>query len=261
MPDAASVKVYSQAPIAALRALVRRFLVVEFPAELSDWHLPETGLTAAFRFRGECIVNGRPMRSPAVLSGLTDRLRTHQHSRDNAQLVIHFTPAGGAALTRQPLDELWNRSEDLGDVLGHSAPVARLVDRLAHAANHARRVAMAEEFLLSCLVRSDPDPLVHAAVRWIQQTPGPVRMGKLVEHIGLSQSALERRFRRQVGTSPKRFALLHRLTEAARLCRSGISLAAAAHATGYYDQSHFTHAFRRVTGKSPAVYFAQTTPV
>lgn len=254
-----NVNVLTRAPSPALHATIRRFLIVEFSEARDDSHLPEPGLIAAFRFRGECLVNDRAMPSPAILSGLTGHVRRHRHGRANAQLVVHFTPTGAAAFTRLALDELWNGSAGLGDVLGRPARVTDFLDQLASACDHAERFRLADRFFRARLGTAEPDPLVEAAVRWIEQAPPPARIAQLVRHIGLSQSALERRFRQRVGTSPKRFAFLLRLNQAAQLCQRDVSLTTVAHTAGYYDQAHFNHEFRRVTGLAPGAYFAQTT--
>jgi AraC-like DNA-binding protein len=77
--------------------------------------------------------------------------------------------------------------------------------------------------------------------------------------MGLSQSALERRFRREVGASPKKCAALVRLRHVVRLRRAGVSLTDIAHAAGYADQPHFIKDFKRFTGQAPESFFATAT--
>jgi AraC-like DNA-binding protein len=55
--------------------------------------------------------------------------------------------------------------------------------------------------------------------------------------------------------SPKKFAGLARLGKAVHLRAAGANSAAAAHAAGYYDQSHFLRDFRRATGSTPDAFF------
>jgi AraC-like DNA-binding protein len=186
---------------------------------------------------------------------MCDQLRHHAHSKDNAVVVAAFTPTGAAAFFRHPLDELTNATVALDELIGKAPAIARLGEQLAEAPNHLRRVQRVENFLLAHLRDSQPDPLVAAAVNWIERAPPGARIEKLVRYIGLSQSALERRFRRTVGTSPKRFASLVRLGNIKRLHTAGTSFTAIAHAAGYFDQSHFIHDFRRVTGSAPEAYF------
>lgn len=104
-----------------------------------------------------------------------------------------------------------------------------------------------------------PDPLVAAAVEWLRRGTGPKRIADLTRYIGMSQSGLERRFQRVVGTSPKKVHSILRLQRAARFLAKGSNLTTAAHAAGYFDQSHFIHDFRRATGTSPHAFFRHTT--
>lgn len=251
------MKVHSSKPSPSLQAVVRRFLIVESSEARDDWHLPELGLTAAFRLSGECLLAGRRLSSRAILSGLTDHVRQHHHSHDNTMLIVHFTPLGASAITREALDALWNNNTDLGDVLGGSSQISEILERLVCAANHAQRIQILERFLTARLAAHEPDPLVQAAIDWIEHASPAARVSDLVRHIGLSQSALDRRFRRQVGAAPKRFLSLLRLNRAAQLIRSGKSLTAAAHTAGYYDQAHFNHEFSRATGVAPTDYFSR----
>jgi len=106
---------------------------------------------------------------------------------------------------------------------------------------------------------AQPDPLVAAAVELIEQTQAMIRIEELTRRIGLSQSALERRFRRLVGASPRRFASLVRLQNVVRLHEAGTDLTTIAHAAGYYDQPHLIKDFKRFTGLAPGAFFAGAT--
>ncbi|MBI2517035.1 MAG: helix-turn-helix domain-containing protein [Opitutae bacterium] len=256
MPPREATKVFAQLPCAALRPFVRRFLVVEHTGPRADSHLPGTGLVAAFQIRGQCRLGTGEDAPSAAVTGLFDQVRHHAHSRGNTVVLTAFTSTGAAVFLRHSLDELANTTAPLGKFIGDAASLAHLNEQLAEAPNHARRVRRLEDFLLTRIDPARADPLVRAAVAWIERAPPSARIGELVRYIGLSQSALERRFRRIVGATPKRFASLVRLQRIQRLRSAGGSLTTLAHAAGYFDQAHFTHDFRRMTGVAPEAYFA-----
>jgi hypothetical protein len=56
VPKLDDVRVTVETPREALRPYVKRLLVVEASAAHRDAHLPDTGLVAAFRFRGHCLL-------------------------------------------------------------------------------------------------------------------------------------------------------------------------------------------------------------
>jgi len=64
-----------------------------------------------------------------------------------------------------------------------------------------------------------------------------------------------RLFRRTVGVPPHQFVLQLRVQRAINLLKAGtVSLAQIAVECGFHDQPHFTRAFRRVTGSTPAAH-------
>lgn len=252
------MRIYEQAPCPALRPFVRRFMVVEFPGRHRDVHLPDTGPVAAFSLCGECVIDGGQRAPRAAFTGVRDTLRAHEHRFRHTVLLATFTPAGASAVLPSSLEAFAGITTDLAETFAASGELDRLHDRLGRAPNHARRISLVEEFLLARLRAPHPDPLVAAAIAWLEQGPFPRRIGDLTRHIGLSQSALERRFRRTVGLSPKRFASIVRLQRAAHLCSAGSDFTAVAHTAGYYDQSHFIHDFQRATGRTPEAFFGKS---
>jgi AraC-like DNA-binding protein len=252
-----TAQVIEQAPRPALRPFIQRFLVVEFPAFHRDTHLPDTSPVAAFSFRGGCRIDGGRWAPLAAFTGLRETLRAHEHCHEHAVLLATFTPVGAAAFLRPSLEEFSGTTTDLAGVLGRPGELARLHEQLAEAQNHGRRLELLEDFLLARVRVSAPDPLVAAAVTWFEQGTGAKRIDDLTRYIGLSQSALERRFRKVVGLSPKKFASLVRLRHAVRLRTTGADLTAVAHGAGYFDQSHFINDFRRATGSAPDAFFRQ----
>ena len=244
-------------PRHALRPLVARFLVVESVQSRGDVHLPGTGCVAAFHFRGGCRLDDGALAPRSGLTGLWDRARTHVHSQNSGAIIVSFTATGTSALLRQPLGELANATVDLDDVLGGGAGLSRLHEAMGSAQSHEQRIELVEDFLLAQARPTRPDPEVALAVALIEQSHAAIRVEEVARRVGLSQSALERRFRRLVGASPRKFASIVRLQNVVRLHESGADFTSIAHDAGYYDQAHFNHDFKRFTGVAPRAFFAQ----
>ena len=80
-------------------------------------------------------------------------------------------------------------------------------------------------------------------------------IGRLADEVGLSPLYLAKAFRRAFGEAPHRYLLLRRIERAKELLRStDQQLAETAIACGFADQSHFSHAFKRLVGVTPATY-------
>lgn len=249
---------YKQLPSLELRPFIERFAVMEFVTPLRDSHLPHTGAVAAFSFRGECVIDDSFIAPGAAFTGLYETLRRHEHRNNHAVLLVHFTSIGAAAFSRIPLRTVSAGTTSLENLGIDADALNTLQHRVNTAPSHASRVALVEAFFLAHLRVSAPDPLVAAALQWLKKQPGQSRIRDLTQHIGLSQSALERRFHNSVGISPKKFAMLVRLQRAVRLKQNGIRTCTIAHEAGYFDHSHFINDFQRITGSTPEAYFNVT---
>ncbi len=97
----------------------------------------------------------------------------------------------------------------------------------------------------------------------IDGSMGTVTVDELRRALYVSERTLERRFRSEVGVSPKQAARIARFQAATRklLASPRVSLGRVAHECGYYDQAHFNREFRTLAGISPGQWRAQTPGV
>jgi AraC-like DNA-binding protein len=194
-----------------------------------------------------------------ALTGLRERVRAHEHGKNSAVLTVAFTAAGGAALLRRDVDDVFNATVALDDILGRTAKLNELLEQLAEARSHADRFHAVEKFLAARSAHTQLDTFVSAAISVLEGTRGKVRIDDLAQRFGVSQSTLERRFRRVAGASPKKFASIVRLRHVMSLRAMGADFTSIAHDAGYYDQSHFIRDFKRITGLAPEAYFQPAT--
>jgi AraC-like DNA-binding protein len=256
---AANANVLIQVPTPALLRFVKRFVIVEFPSDRKLILLPTTSFGAVFRFRGESAFDDRVKLPRAVISGLRDTVGIRIFIGGTAILLVMFTEIGASAFMRYPLDIFFNTTIPIEKVFDRSPELNVLDEQLVEAKDHVQRIQIVELFLLEHLLRTKLDPVASIAVARIEQEGATARIEEVARQMGLSQSALERRFRRNVGTSPKRFASILRLMDAIRLGARGHDFTSIAHSAGYSDQSHFTNDFKRVTGFAPSAFFQQTS--
>ena len=242
-------------PSAQLAPFVARYTVVESAYETTRALLPDLGLILGVRFAGAATLVegvGETRMPDASFAGFQARVRHMRTHANSGVVLVAFRPGGAAAFFRAPLHELYGTATELAALLGR-AEVARLAERIAGARDHAGRIAILEEMLLARL--GDGDPVVDRAVEAILGARGAVRVASLAARLAIAQDPLEKRFRRAVGASPKQLASLVRVRHAIALGQRGASWSQAAHAAGYFDQSHFNREFRAVTGAAPRTFF------
>jgi AraC-like DNA-binding protein len=168
--------------------------------------------------------------------------------RFRAGQLRHFVPASFAELQDRltPVGELWpGLTDDLGD-------------RLAGAGDLPERARLLARFLLGRL-REGADggqPLDHL-IDTLYYAPG-TRIEALAADAGWSRRHFDRRFLATYGIAPKHFARIVRLQHVARrlALRPANRLLDLALDAGYFDQAHFNHDLRALTGKTPSELLA-----
>jgi AraC-like DNA-binding protein len=75
--------------------------------------------------------------------------------------------------------------------------------------------------------------------------------------MNISSRELERRFKKNIGLSPKQIARIYHFQSVLQLKNKSGSSTELAHAAGYYDQSHFIREFRDIAGINPFSFFKE----
>jgi AraC-like DNA-binding protein len=255
------MKFQTYIPCDILRPYVKRFAVSQDEAARSYKVLPDTSMVAGFQYRGKLAYldkdhGGEVLLSSAGITGILDSYRIFKNSAGAGSVLVYFREAAAPAFFRLPADELFRESVPLEDLWTRSL-LLTLEERLAEAVDDGERVALVEAFLVSRMHASSPDALVTSAIALIYESSGVIPARQLAAQLYISQSRLEKRFRAAVGATPKKFASLVRLKSILENPRPAHSMTQLAYASGFYDQAHFTHQFKKFTGDTPERFFLQ----
>lgn len=104
------------------------------------------------------------------------------------------------------------------------------------------------------MVIDDPD--VVQAMRFIRDSAcSGVEVPRVAEEVGLSNSVLERRFRKHLGRTPKAEIMRVRIERAKTLLsQTDKTSGSIAHRSGFHSLAYFTNAFRQRVGMTPNAY-------
>lgn len=241
-----------------LRPYIRHFGISESTQEASYKILPGTEMVIGFQYKGRLsqIKDGDVM--PLATSGITglhDSFRIFKSSSDIGTILIYFKDGGAATFFRQPLHEIFRESISLENFMLRSELLI-LEEQLCEAGADAQRVNVLEDWLIERMRPSAQDPLVLQALALIHKNKGNIRIKELALQLHISQSPLEKRFRRMVGASPKKFASIVRFKHALRQYNRQGSLTELGYEAGFYDQAHFIKEFYHFTGETPEAFFS-----
>ena len=131
------------------------------------------------------------------------------------------------------------------DVLGYFLLV---ISHLIRAGNSQRDLSAPQE------------QYVRKAIAYMQANyTYDISVSEVASYVGIERSYLYKLFRNQVGQSPVQWLTNHRLEEGHKLLESSdFSVTDIAHSLGFFDVSHFSHAYRRKYGCTPTQYRKST---
>lgn len=164
--------------------------------------------------------------------------------------TIVFQPGGLFMLFALPGEVLTNDHFEGESALGRR--VGELARRLGDVTRFCDRIRIANEYF--CAMRPNAIAGMPEAAAAILSRSGCVRVSEMARSAGLGIRQFERRFRYEIGVSPKLYARIARFEAALRRKTAAPTMTWTdiAHALHYYDQMHMVHDFNRLSGDSPS---------
>ena len=244
-------------PCDILKPYVRTFIISDPLPERTYKVLPDTGVVIGFQYTGKLffLEDGKEMPLAASgVTGLRDRYRVFRNSSETGSVLVFFKEVGAAPFFRQPVHEIFMESISMENFMLRSELLI-FEEQLCAARTNPDRIKVVESFLIARMSPHTEDKLVTTALALIHQNKGNIRINQLAQQLNISQSPLEKRFRKVVGASPKKFASIVRLKQAIANYNPEGSFTGLGYEAGFYDQAHFIKEFRNFTGETPESFF------
>jgi hypothetical protein len=167
--------------------------------------------------------------------------------------AVRFYPYGFANFVSIPIKNLVNKETPI-DLLFEKDEAKELEQNIIHAKDTKERIEIVEVFLLKKLKEeSTIDYIVKTTIDALFLTKGNAPIKSIVKDDLSKRRHLERKFKQQIGISPKQLGKLIRLQSALKilLSQNAESLTNIAYESEYYDQAHFIKDFKEFTGTIP----------
>jgi AraC-like DNA-binding protein len=163
---------------------------------------------------------------------------------------VEFHPGGAAAFLPLPVDEVSDQAVGLDDLWKLEGRLLR--EQILEALTPQDKINAIESSLLRNLRGTSSAAMYHAVAMLNRGVPVAVSGSRL----GLLPKTFVRRFREQVGLTPKRFARVRRMQRIIRSLRTcdAVDWSLLAVDYGFSDQAHLIHDFRDLTGITPMAY-------
>jgi len=246
-------------PCDILKPYIKFFAVNEKKEEETYKVLPDTGIVIGFQYKGKLshLVNKNEIQlDSSGLTGLQDSYRIFKNSSDIGTVLVFFKENGAGTFFKYPLHELFRESISLDHIILRSELLI-VEEQICEAKTDLEKIKVVEQFLISRKKIAVTDAMVLAALTLIHKSKGNIRIKELMKQLHISQSPLEKRFRSQVGATPKKFASIVRFKHTVQHYNPKNSLTDLGYEGGYYDQAHFIKEFKNFTGDTPESFFAR----
>ncbi|MFT3910926.1 MAG: helix-turn-helix domain-containing protein [Ferruginibacter sp.] len=240
-------------PTDKLKPYIKYYVVTENDIESEYKVFPSSGLVIGFQYKGQLATikdNRENKLTSAGITGISDGYKIFKNSNYIGTVLVFFTEIGFTHFATHPANELFNLSISLDDIFNKSS-VAEVKEKLENATTDKQRIRIIEQFLLAQLKDIETDKLIIEAVKLIYQSKGTIRVKELNEKLFVSQSPFEKRFRKVVGTTAKKFSSIVRFNTVLNSLNETKSLTEICYENNFFDQAHFIKDFKQFTGDTP----------
>jgi AraC-like DNA-binding protein len=190
----------------------------------------------------------RPMQ---FIGGLHNKSYSIKPERKHSMLIsVNFKPNSARYFIPEKLQLFKNKLVSLDDVFKRSE-LGR-VGEMYGWPNTGMTIRLIEEFLSGIFIERS-DSRIDFVLDTIMINKGFVNMKDLAANACLSHSQFRRRFKEEIGMSPKEYSKIVRIKNVSEILsqKPNLKLTELAYEFGYYDQAHFIKDFKSVMGTSP----------
>jgi len=250
-------------PIEILGKYIKNYFVVETNNYVNylpiERVLPTGNATLVFHYgspsKFQTKNSNKYIESNLVICGQQTNYYDLSLSGKTGMVLIVFKPHGVKSFFNFSAIELLNKNLSLSDLIKNEA--LELEDKLFNSRNNKQRITHIENFLIKRLILNRDFERVEHAIKMIENSKGQIKTQNIAQEVCLGIKQFERIFSNHVGLNPKKFISIIRFQNVIQMKREfkELNMYQLAYDNGYYDQSHFNHDFKSLTGLTPRTFF------
>jgi len=215
------------------------------PERVEEKLYPDAGSSLTFEI-GNTHINARYFHH--------SRVSTHQWNASTKYISVRFRPGGARELLGLNIDDSQNIEIDLLDTgFPQHSSLQQLMDTLPRLST-SRQIQAVQSWLLTLSCRAQ-EPHYKWSTLLAHASANLIPPQQLALQSGFSRRTLERQLRKYLGFTPNQLHSFAQIRKARQhLIMTPDSLSDIALTCGYFDQAHFTNAFREQTLETPLQY-------
>ena len=193
--------------------------------------------------------------SKAWVSGIQTKPTVSKSKGKHEMLGVLFKFNGLKAFTRCDSKDLSNIQTDAYHVFGKS--LTNLLEEVHNASSSKQKIAIVEQYLLKNLQDLQyPTHLRSCLELFSLNKDKKITIRETCKLACITNKSLINAFHKYIGVSPSKYLQLQSINTAISLLSKNPnqSLTNLAYDLSFFDQAHFIHAFKSVTGKLPSEY-------
>ncbi len=219
--------------------------------------VPDGANVLVFNFGSPIALGSNAFFKKTLFAGVNSTYNTLHYEPGHAQHTqagIIFKPGGAYPFIQQPIIDFKNlvvETSALGD--GYFEAVHEQIGEMRDPKN---RIARLTQLLSDRLKKNFEDKLTPQLIHLIRRHPEK-SIEEITQKTGYSQQHLNRLLGKFAGMNAKGFQKIFRLQQAMQAVQKmgdAENLTAIAYDLGYFDQAHFIHDFKEMTGMTPKAY-------
>lgn len=222
--------------------------------------VPDGGMGIVFNFGDDYFArignNIRTFKCKCVLTGPSEETAFLELSKKIDAIGIRFQPGGAYPFFQEEISNFTDKTIPMSTQ--DTWRSEELYSSLKMAKNQKDKVSLLNDFLLDKLRGNTivPSLWISSVVEIVRQHNGSMKIDELARQLNITRRHLDRRFKKEVGLSPKQFSKIIRIGKARYLmrCADTTSLTDVGYDCNYYDQAHFVREFKEVVKETPKEY-------